>query len=127
MTKLSNLNYEVKADVKNEFTKTPSKDELKLELARAKELRKQYKKQYKKQKQIIIEQNAAKLKEIELELLHQKEKNKTLKTNNFTETIKQGIMSMILELAQQAIQEEDTNKLKQLDDYDNIYSMIIKK
>ena len=100
-----------------------TKDEIKLELAKAKELREQYKKQieqYKKQREIIIEQNTAKLKEIELELLHQKEISKALKTKNFTEPIKQEIMSMLLELARQAIQEEYTNYLKQLDDYYNI-------
>ena len=74
----------------------------------------------KKQSEIIIKQNTAKLKEIELELLHQKEISKALKTKNFTEPIKQEIMSMLLELAKQAIQEEYTNKLKQLDDYGNI-------
>ena len=146
MREITNLNYEVKADGKNELTKTLSKDEIKLELARTKELREQYKKQieiiteqektkreqYKKQRDIIIKQNTAKLKEIELELLHQKEISKALETKNFTEPIKQEIMSMLLELAQQAIQElaqqavqeviqeEYTNKLKQLDDYDNI-------
>ena len=134
MTELSNLNYEVKAAVKNELTKTLSKDEIKLELARVraktKALREQYKKQreqYKKQRQIITEQERAKReqiiskrKEIELELLHQKEISKALETKNFTEPIKQEIMSMLLELAKQAIQEEYTNKLKQLDDYDNI-------
>ena len=106
------------------------KDEIKLELARAKELREHYKKlreQYKKQREIITkqertkrEQIRAKRKEIELELLHQKEISKALKTKNFTEPIKQEIMSMLLELAKQAIQEEYTNKLKQLDDYGNI-------
>ena len=137
MQELTNLNYEVKADVKNELTKTLSKDEIKLELARAKELREQYKaqieqykkqreqykkqrEQYKKQREIIAEQEIAKRKEIELELLHQKEISKALKTKNFTEPIKQEIMSMLLELAKQAIQEEYTNKLKQLDDYGNI-------
>ena len=106
----------VKDAVKNELTKTLSKDEIKLELARAKELIEQYK----KQRDIIIKQNTAKLKEIELELLHQKEISKALETKNFTEPIKQEIMSMLLELAKQAIQEEYTNKLKQLDDYGNI-------
>lgn len=117
------------------------KDEIKLELARAKELREQYKKQieqykkqrqtiteqertkreqYKKQRDMIIEQNTAKLKEVELELLHQKEISKALKTKNFTEPIKQEIMSMLLELAKQAIQEEYTNMLKLLDEYCNI-------
>ena len=118
-----------------------TKDEIKLELARAKELREQYKKQieqykkqreiiteqertkreqYKKQRDMIIEQNTAELKEIELELLHQKEISKALKTKNFTEPIKQEIMSMLLELAKQAIQEEYTNMLKLLDEYCNI-------
>ena len=130
MQELTNLNYEVKADVKNELTKTLSKDEIKLELARAKELREQYKaqieqykkqrEQYKKQREIIAEQEIAKRKEIELELLHQKEISKALKTKNFTEPIKQEIMSMLIELAKQAIQEEYTNMLKQLDDYGNI-------
>ena len=106
------------------------KDEIKLELARAKELREHYKKlreQYKKQREIITkqertkrEQIRAKRKEIELELLHQKEISKALKTKNFTEPIKQEIMSMLIELAKQAIQEEYTNMLKQLDDYGNI-------
>ena len=137
MRDLNNLNYEEKADEKNEFAKTLSKDEIRLELARAKKLREQYKaqiEQYKAQKQIITEQERAKReqirakreqiiskrKEIELELLHQKEISKALKTKNFTEPIKQEIMSMLLELAKQAIQEEYTNKLKQLDDYGNI-------
>ena len=122
-----------------EFKAAEHDDEIKLELARAKEQREQYKKQieqykkqieqykkqreiiikqektkreqYKKQREIIIKQNTAKRKEIELELLHQKEISKALKTKNFTEPIKQEIMSMLLELAKQAIQEEYAKKL----------------
>ena len=123
MLELSNLNCEVKADGKNELTKILSKDEIKLELERAKKQIEQYKKQreqYKKQREIITEQEITKRKEIELELLHQKKISKALKTKNFTEPIKQEIMTMLLELAQQAIQEEYTNKLKQLDEEGNI-------
>lgn len=122
----------VKSAVKNELTKTLSKDEIKLELARYKALQMQYKaqiEQYKAQKQIITEQERAKReqirhdkeqiiskrKEIELELLHQKEINKKLKIKSFTEPLKQEIKTMTNELAQQAVQAEYTKKLKQLD------------
>ena len=130
MLKMKSLRESLLDDDLIDKTDKIIKDEIKLELARAKELREHYKKlreQYKKQREIITkqertkrEQIRAKRKEIELELLHQKEISKALKTKNFTEPIKQEIMSMLLELAKQAIQEEYTNKLKQLDDYGNI-------
>lgn len=115
----------VKSAVKNELTKTLSKDEIKLELARNKTLQIQYQ----AQKQIITEQERtkreqirhdkeieiAKRKETELELLRQKNINKKLKIKSFTEPLKQEIKTMTKELAQQAVQAEYTKKLKQLD------------
>ena len=129
----------VKTAVKNELTKTLSKDELKLELAKAKVLELQYQAQIeheKAQKQIITEQERTKReiertnkeiertnkekektkrKETELELLRQKNISKALKIKSFTEPLKQELKIMSKELAQQAVQAEYTKKLKQLD------------
>ena len=129
----------VKSAVKNELTKTLSKDELKLELARAKVLELQAKTQIehdKAQKQIITEQERTKReqertkrevertnkekektkrKETELELLRQKNISKALKIKSFTEPLKQELKIMSKELAQQAVQAEYTKKFKQLD------------
>lgn len=122
----------VKSAVKNELTKTLSKDEIKLELARNKTLQIQYQaqiEQSKAQKQIITEQERtkreqirhdkeieiAKRKETELELLRQKNINKKLKIKNFTEPLKKEIKTMTNELAQQAVQAEYTKKLRELD------------
>ena len=115
----------VKSAVKNELTKTLSKDEIKLELARNKTLQIQYQ----AQKQIITEQERTKRevertnkekektkrKETELELLRQKNISKALKIKSFTEPLKQEIKTMTNELAKQAVQAEYTKKLKQLD------------
>ena len=115
----------VKAAVKNELTKTLSKDEIKLELARNKTLQMQSKAQIeheKAQKQIITEQEKTKReqirtkrKETEIELLRQKNISKKLKIKSFTEPLKQEIKTMTNELAKQAVQAEYTKKLKQLD------------
>ena len=122
----------VKAAVKNELTKTLSKDEIKLELAKNKTLQLQSQaqiEQSKAQKQIITEQERtkreqirhdkeieiAKRKETELELLRQKNISKKLKIKNFTEPLKQELKIMTKELAKQAVQAEYTKKLKQLD------------
>ena len=115
----------VKTAVKNELTKTLSKDEIKLELARNKTLQIQYQ----AQKQIITEQERTKReiertkrKETELELIREKKEfarqqsiKKALKIKNFTEPLKQELKTMSKELAQQAVQAEYTKKLKQLD------------
>ena len=115
----------VKSAVKNELTKTLSKDEIKLELARNKTLQIQYQ----AQKQIITEQERTKReiektnkekektkrKETELELLRQKNISKALKIKSFTEPLKQELKVMSKELAQAAVQAEYTKKLKQLD------------
>ena len=104
----------VKTAVKNELTKTLSKDEIKLELARNKTLQIQYQ----AQKQIITEQERTKRevertnkekektkrKETELELLRQKNISKALKIKNFTEPLKQEIKTMANELAKQVVQ-----------------------
>ena len=129
----------VKAAVKNELTKTLSKDEIKLELAKNKTLQLQSKAQIeheKAQKQIITEQERnkrvqerakievertnkekekTKRKETELELLRQKNISKALKIKSFTEPLKQEIKTMTNELAKQVVQAEYTKKLKQLD------------
>ena len=129
----------VKSAVKNELTKTLSKDEIKIELARAKVLELQSKAQIeqskaqieheKAQKQIITEQERTKRevektkrKETELELIREKKEfarqqsiKKALKIKNFTEPLKQELKTMSKELAQAAIQAEYTKKLKQLD------------
>ena len=126
----------VKSAVKNELTKTLSKDEIKLELARNKTLQIQYQ----AQKQIITEQERTnrqkiaeqertkreqektKRKETELELIKEKKEfarqqsiKKALKIKNFTEPLKQELKIMSKELAQAAVQAEYTKKLKQLD------------
>ena len=115
----------VKTAVKNELTKTLSKDEIKLELARNKTLQIQYQ----AQKQIITEQERTKReiertkrKETELELIREKKEftrqqsiKKALKIKNFTEPLKQELKIMSKELAQAAVQAEYTKKLKQLD------------
>ena len=115
----------VKTAVKNELTKTLSKDEIKLELARNKTLQIQYQ----AQKQIITEQERTKRevertkrKETELELIREKKEftrqqsiKKALKIKSFTEPLKQELKIMSKELAQAAVQAEYTKKLKQLD------------
>ena len=115
----------VKSAVKNELTKTLSKDEIKLELARNKTLQIQAQAQIeheKAQKQIITEQERTKReqirtkrKETEIELLRQKNISKKLKIKSFTEPLKKELEIMSKELAQQAVQAEYTKKLKQLD------------
>ena len=124
----------VKSAVKNELTKTLSKDELKLELARNKTLQIQSKaqiitEQEKTNRQKIIEQERTKReiektkrKETELELIREKKEftrqqsiKKALKIKNFTEPLKQELKIMSKELAQAAVQAEYTKKLKQLD------------
>ena len=122
----------VKSAVKNELTKTLTKEELRIELARNKTLQLQSKAQIessKAQKQIVTEQERTKReqirydkeeiilkrKEVETELLRQKNISKALKIKQFTDPLKQEIKSMTNELAQQVIQAEYTKKLKQLD------------
>ena len=129
----------VKAAVKNELTKTLTKEELRIELARNKTLQLQSKAQIesskaqiessKAQKQIVTEQERTKReqirydkeeiilkrKEVETELLRQKNISKALKIKQFTDPLKQEIKSMTNELAQQVVQAEYTKKLKQLD------------
>ena len=118
--------------VKNELTKTLTKEELRIELARNKTLQLQSKAQIessKAQKQIVTEQERTKReqirydkeeiilkrKEIETELLRQKNISKALKIKQFTDPLKQEIKTMTNELAQQVVQAEYTKKLKQLD------------
>ena len=125
--------------VKNELTKTLTKEELRIELARNKTLQLQSKAQIesskaqiessKAQKQIVTEQERTKReqirydkeeiilkrKEVETELLRQKNISKALKIKQFTDPLKQEIKSMTNELAQQVVQAEYTKKLKQLD------------
>ena len=129
----------VKAAVKNELTKTLTKEELRIELARNKTLQLQSKAQIesskaqiessKAQKQIVTEQERTKReqirydkeeiilkrKEVETELLRQKNISKALKIKQFTDPLKQELKSMTNELAQQVVQAEYTKKLKQLD------------
>ena len=118
--------------VKNELTKTLTKEEIRIELARNKTLQLQSKAQIessKAQKQIVTEQERTKReqirydkeeiilkrKEVETELLRQKNISKALKIKQFTDPLKQELKSMTNELAQQAIQAEYTKKLKELD------------
>ena len=118
--------------VKNELTKTLTKEELRIELARNKTLQLQSKAQIessKAQKQIVTEQERTKReqirydkeeiilkrKEVETELLRQKNISKALKIKQFTDPLKQEIKTMTNELAQQVVQAEYTKKLKQLD------------
>ena len=125
--------------VKNELTKTLTKEEIRIELARNKTLQLQSKAQIesskaqiessKAQKQIVTEQERTKReqirydkeeiilkrKEVETELLRQKNISKALKIKSFTEPLKKELKSMTNELAQQAVQAEYTKKLKQLD------------
>ena len=125
--------------VKNELTKTLTKEEIRIELARNKTLQLQSKAQIesskaqiessKAQKQIVTEQERTKReqirydkeeiilkrKEVETELLRQKNISKALKIKSFTEPLKKELKSMTNELAQQAVQAEYTKKLKELD------------
>ena len=118
--------------VKNELTKTLTKEEIRIELARNKTLQLQSKAQIessKSQRQIVTEQERTKReqirydkediilkrKEVEAEILRQQNIKKALKIKNFTEPLKQELKSMTNELAQQAVQAEYTKKLKELD------------
>ena len=125
--------------VKNELTKTLTKEEIRIELARNKTLQLQSKAQIesskaqiessKSQRQIVTEQERTKReqirydkeqimfkrKEVEAEILRQQNIKKALKIKQFTDPLKKEIKTMTNELAQQAIQAEYTKKLKELD------------
>ena len=118
--------------VKNELTKTLTKEEIRIELARNKTLQLQSKAQIessKSQRQIVTEQERTKReqirydkeqimfkrKEVEAEILRQQNIKKALKIKSFTEPLKKEIKTMTNELAQQAVQAEYTKKLKELD------------
>ena len=125
--------------VKNELTKTLTKEEIRIELARNKTLQLQSKAQIesskaqiessKAQRQIVTEQERTKReqirydkediilkrKEVEAEILRQQNIKKALKIKSFTEPLKKELKSMTNELAQQAVQAEYTKKLKELD------------
>ena len=115
----------VKAAVKNELTKTLSKDEIKLELARAKvlELQSQTEKQRLKteqtksitEREIALSKDKITILREKVEFVRQQNIKKALKIKNFTEPLKKEIKTMTNELAQQAVQAEYTKKLKQLD------------
>ena len=125
--------------VKNELTKTLTKEEIRIELARNKTLQLQSKAQIesskaqiessKSQRQIVTEQERTKReqirydkeeiilkrKEVEAEILRQQNIKKALRIKSFTEPLKKELKTMTNELAQQAVQAEYTKKLKELD------------
>ena len=126
----------VKSAVKNELTKTLSKDEIKLELARNKTLQLQAKAQIiteqektKRENQRLRTEQTKSITEREIalsnnkitilrektEFVRQQNIKKDLKIKNFTEPLKKELKIMTNELAKQAIQAEYTKKLKQLD------------
>ena len=122
----------VKSAVKNELTKTLSKDELKLELAKNKTLQLQSKAQIEHEKtenqrlrteqtksiterEIALSNNKIIIQREKKEFVRQQNIKKALKIKSFTEPLKQEIKTMTNELAKQAVQAEYTKKLKQLD------------
>ena len=115
----------VKTAVKNELTKTLSKDEIKLELARAKvlELQSQTEKQRLRteqtksitEREIALSKDKITILREKVEFVRQQNIKKALKIKNFTEPLKQEIKTMTNELAKQVVQAEYTKKLKQLD------------
>ena len=122
----------VKSAVKNELTKTLSKDELKLELARAKvlELQSQVQLEHEKtekqrlrteqtksvsEREIALSSDKITILREKVEFVRQQNIKKALKIKNFTEPLKKEIKTMTNELAQQAVQAEYTKKLRELD------------
>ena len=122
----------VKAAVKNELTKTLSKDEIKLELARAKVLEIQSKAQIEHEKtekqrlrteqtksiterEIALSKDKITIQREKVEFVRQQNIKKALKIKSFTEPLKKEIKTMTNELAQQAVQAEYTKKLRELD------------
>ena len=133
----------IKTADKNELTKTLSKDELKLELAKNKTLQLQYKAQIEHDKaqieqertkreqekqrlrteqtksiterEIALSNNKIIIQREKKEFVRQQNIKKALKIKSFTEPLKQEIKTMTNELAKQVVQAEYTKKLKQLD------------
>ena len=115
----------VKSAVKNELTKTLSKDELKLELARAKvlEIQSQTEKQRLRteqtksitEREIALSKDKITILREKVEFVRQQNIKKALKIKSFTEPLKKEIKTMTNELAQQAVQAEYTKKLRELD------------
>ena len=109
-----------------------SKDELKLELARAKvlELQSQVQLEHEKtekqrlrteqtksvsEREIALSSDKITILREKVEFVRQQNIKKALKIKNFTEPLKKEIKTMTNELAQQAVQAEYTKKLRELD------------
>ena len=109
-----------------------SKDELKLELARAKVLEMQSQVQLEHEKaekqrlrteqtksvserEIALSKDKITILREKVEFVRQQNIKKALKIKNFTEPLKKEIKTMTNELAQQAVQAEYTKKLRELD------------
>ena len=108
----------VKSAVKNELTKTLSKDEIKLELEKIKTEKQRLRTEQTKsitEREITLSNNKVIIQREKTELFRQQNIKKALKIKNFTEPLKQELKIMSNELAQQAVQAEYTKKLKQLD------------
>ena len=108
----------VKTAVKNELTKTLSKDEIKLELEKLKTEKQRLRTEQTKsitEREIALSNNKVTILREKTELFRQQNIKKALRIKSFTEPLKKEIKTMTNELAQQAIQAEYTKKLKQLD------------
>ena len=108
----------VKTAVKNELTKTLSKDELKLELEKLKTEKQRLRTEQTKsitEREIALSNNKIIIIREKKEFARQQSIKKALKIKNFTEPLKQELKVMSKELAQAAVQAEYTKKLKQLD------------
>ena len=108
----------VKTAVKNELTKTLSKDELKLELEKLKTEKQRLRTEQTKsitEREIALSNNKIIIIREKKEFARQQSIKKALKIKNFTEPLKQELKIMSKELAQAAVQAEYTKKLKQLD------------
>ena len=111
--------------VKNELTKTLTKEEIKLELARTKaqiEHEKTEKQRLRTEqtksiteREITLSNDKVTILREKVEFIRQQNIKKALKIKSFTEPLKQELKSMTNELAQQAVQAEYTKKLKELD------------
>ena len=108
----------VKSAVKNELTKTLSKDEIKLELEKLKTEKQRLRTEQTKsitEREIVLSNYKITILREKTELFRQQNIKKALKIKSFTEPLKQEIKTMTNELAKQAVQAEYTKKLKQLD------------
>ena len=108
----------VKTAVKNELTKTLSKDEIKLELEKLKTEKQRLRTEQTKsitEREIALSKDKITILREKKEFVRQQNIKKALKIKNFTEPLKQEIKTMTNELAKQVVQAEYTKKLRELD------------